>query len=224
MGPSISPRIAERIAIDSQNAPARASRAPSPSATLKLFAPRAMEYQYAANPVISRPTPIVTYFTAPSLSPGAGKLVNLPKNTAPSRRNSVNPTRRRHARSLPPARHGVMGCGGRWDLLSDFGREALGLRWRYVDQEAGVIKVCWQIQRVKWRHGRDDQHACGQSKHRKPCPPDCKRHKTGCPRPCPKDCRRHASTCPKRHGGGLHVASPAAQDAADRIGRTLWGG
>jgi len=31
--------------------------------------------------------------------------------------------------------------------------EALGLRWQYVDLDAGTLTVRWQLQRLPWRHG-----------------------------------------------------------------------
>lgn len=80
--------------------------------------------------------------------------------------------------------------------------EGLGLRWKFVDLDAGHLDISWQLQRLKWRHGCDDSHACGARLHRKPCRPNC-RHKARCPKPCPEGCTAHASRCPQRHGGGL---------------------
>lgn len=95
--------------------------------------------------------------------------------------------------------------------------EALGLRWDYVNLETGDVRVHWQLQRLPWRHGCNDPHACAARLHRVACPKHCKRHRDpkncvrqekGHPRPCPKDCRRHASSCPQRHGGGLVFRRP----------------
>jgi integrase len=90
--------------------------------------------------------------------------------------------------------------------------EALGLRWSYVDLEAGHLKTWWQLQRLTWRHGCEDPHRCGERLHRfEPCPPGCtvhKHYKRGCPAPCPPKCTRHASTCPQRQGGGLVFTRP----------------
>src|SRR5690606_855790 len=87
--------------------------------------------------------------------------------------------------------------------------EALGLRWTYLDLDAGRVRVWWQLQRNRWQHGCDDPHACGAQRHKsKPCPKACKRHKRKCPPPCPKDCSRHASTCPQRKAGGLVFREP----------------
>ncbi|MET8698267.1 tyrosine-type recombinase/integrase [Kitasatospora sp. NPDC004723] len=89
--------------------------------------------------------------------------------------------------------------------------EALGLRWKYVDEDAGQMDTSWQLQRLKWRHGCDDPHACGERLHRDECEPGCTKHRRytrGCPKPCPPKCDRHASTCPKRHGGGLAFTRP----------------
>lgn len=91
--------------------------------------------------------------------------------------------------------------------------EALGLRWSYVDLDAGVAQVWHQLQRQKWQHGCEDVAACTEGKHRRPCPRDCPKAKRTQGRPhkcvtkddrvCPKDCTGHASTCPQRTGGGL---------------------
>jgi hypothetical protein len=65
--------------------------------------------------------------------------------------------------------------------------ETLGLRWTYVDFDNELFHPEWQIQRLTWRHGRADPHACGTKFYRfEPCPPDCRTHKSyerGCPRP-----------------------------------------
>jgi integrase len=109
--------------------------------------------------------------------------------------------------------------GARWSVALALGirqGEALGLRWSYVDLESGAIRAWFQIQRVEWRHGCDDPHACGERWHRQSCKPKCKRHRhlpdcePGCTykghvcykRPCPAECTGHAVKCPKRIGGG----------------------
>jgi integrase len=90
--------------------------------------------------------------------------------------------------------------------------ETLGLGWSYVDLEAELFRPEWQLQRLTWRHGCDDPHACGARLHRfEPCPAECARHKSykrGCPKPCPKTCTRHASACPQRKEGGLVFTRP----------------
>jgi integrase len=68
--------------------------------------------------------------------------------------------------------------------------EALGLRWQYVDLDAGTLTVRWQLQRFAWQHGCADPHACGKDRHRDDCPPGC---------------TSHARSCPQRTGGGLHL-------------------
>jgi len=83
--------------------------------------------------------------------------------------------------------------GTRWSVALALGLrqgEALGLRWRYVDLEAGTFIVRWQLQRLAWRHGCADPHACGGHRHRDHCLPDC---------------TRHARACPQRTGGGLQL-------------------
>jgi integrase len=89
--------------------------------------------------------------------------------------------------------------GARWSVALALGirqGEALGLRWSYVDLETGVIRAWFQVQRVEWRHGCDDPHACGQQWHRWPCKPKCKQHQhlPG----CKPGCNQSGHACPKR--------------------------
>jgi len=44
-------------------------------------------------------------------------------------------------------------------------REALGFRWPHVDLEGELFHPQWQLQRLTWRHGCKDPHACG-SEHK----------------------------------------------------------
>jgi integrase len=79
--------------------------------------------------------------------------------------------------------------GVRWTLALGLGLrqgEALGLLWRHVDLEAGTLRVAWQLQQLRWRHGCDDPSSCALD-HRP---------------------MARASQCPKRHGGGYHLLSP----------------
>lgn len=49
--------------------------------------------------------------------------------------------------------------GVRWVLALGLGLrqgEALGLLWRRVDLGAGVLRVAWQLQQLRWQHGCDD--------------------------------------------------------------------
>src|SRR5262249_56254142 len=83
--------------------------------------------------------------------------------------------------------------GTRWSVALALGLrqgEALGLRWRHVDLDAGTLTIRWQLQRLPWRHGCSDPHACGKDRHRDDCGPGC---------------ARHARSCPQRTGGGLHL-------------------
>ncbi|PBC78925.1 integrase-like protein [Streptomyces sp. TLI_235] len=104
--------------------------------------------------------------------------------------------------------------GLRWAIGVGLGirqGESLGLRWKFVDREAGQLKTWWQLQRLTWRHGCTDPHACGERLHREPCEPHCAKHRTykrGCPKPCEPSCAKHASTCPERHSGGLLLTRP----------------
>lgn len=108
--------------------------------------------------------------------------------------------------------------GARWSVALAEGLrqgEALGLRWQYVDLDTGVMKVWWQLQRLTWRHGCEDAHACGEKHHRKACKAGCKQHaklKNGCPKPCPKGCKAHAKVCPERTGGGLVFREPKGKN------------
>ncbi|WP_167502253.1 site-specific integrase [Streptomyces malaysiensis] len=99
--------------------------------------------------------------------------------------------------------------------------ETLGLRWSYVDLEAELFHPHWQLQRLTWRHGCKDPHACGTRLHRfEPCPPDCATHKNykrGCPKPCPEQCERHASACSERKGGGLVFTRPKTKKSQNPV-------
>ncbi|ATL29388.1 tyrosine-type recombinase/integrase [Streptomyces formicae] len=99
--------------------------------------------------------------------------------------------------------------------------ETLGLRWPYVDLEAELFHPKWQLQRLTWRHGCDDPHACGARRHRfAPCPSNCTRHegyKRGCPKPCTKTCTKHASICPQRKGGGLVFTRPKTKKSQNPV-------
>ncbi|HEX5543033.1 MAG TPA: site-specific integrase [Micromonospora sp.] len=113
--------------------------------------------------------------------------------------------------------------GARWFVGLAIGPrqgEALGLRWADLDLDAGTVTIQWQLQRLTWRHGCDDPHACGSTPrpdypdglHRfEACPPECARHrdrKRGCPPPCPRGCVDHARACPQRKDGGLVLTRP----------------
>jgi integrase len=74
--------------------------------------------------------------------------------------------------------------GTRWSIALALGLrqgEALGLRWEYVDLDAGSLTVRWQLQRLAWRHGCRDPHVCGKDRHRDDCPPGCTAHARACP-------------------------------------------
>lgn len=99
--------------------------------------------------------------------------------------------------------------------------ETLGLRWKYVDLENELFHPQWQLQRLTWRHGCKDPHACGSRLHRfEPCPPECKTHKNykrGRPEPCTKNCTKHASACPERKGGGLVFTRPKTKKSTNPV-------
>jgi hypothetical protein len=97
--------------------------------------------------------------------------------------------------------------------------EALGLKWRRIDLDKGLLRTQMQIQRYRWLHGCADPHACGARLHKvKPCPPKCGRHQRACPPPCTADCTAHASKCPQRRGGGLREV-----DVKSRAGKRAVG-
>jgi integrase len=145
----------------------------------------------------------------------AAALVDAP-SAAPHEIEPLTREEARHILDVAATRRN----GARWSVALALGirqGEALGLRWSYVDLETGVIRAWFQIQRVEWRHGCDDPHACGERWHRRPCKPKCKRYRhlpacgPGCmrkghvcyKRPCPADCTGHAAKCPSRVGGGV---------------------
>jgi integrase len=116
--------------------------------------------------------------------------------------------------------------GARWSVALAVGirqSEAIGLRWKYVNLDAGTIEVGWQLRRARYRHGCGDPATCAKDRHRAPCPKDCTkhRHRVGCAanctkrghrcpevkRPCPKGCTGHARECRERTGGGWHFTS-----------------
>lgn len=81
----------------------------------------------------------------------------------------------------------------RWSVALALGLrqgEALGLRWQYVDLDAGTISIRWQLQRQRWRHGCGDPAACAKDRHTDNCPPGC---------------TSNARTCPKRMDGGVQL-------------------
>jgi integrase len=100
-----------------------------------------------------------------------------------------------------------LGCGLRQG-------EVLGMRWPFVDLDAGLLRIWFQLRRLPWTHGCADIAACTAGKHRRPCPRRCPKalRKSGRPhvcipadasRLCPPGCTGHASTCLDRKGGGL---------------------
>ena len=99
--------------------------------------------------------------------------------------------------------------GTRWSIALALGLrqgEALGLRWQYVDLDAGTLTVRWQLQRLPWRHGCSDPHACGKDRHRDDCPPGC---------------TRHARVCPQRTGGGLRLTELKSEKSRRTIALPL---
>jgi len=53
--------------------------------------------------------------------------------------------------------------------------EALGLRWPYVDLDAGELRVWFQLQRLPWRHGCADVAACTEGSTENPARVDAQK-------------------------------------------------
>ena len=69
--------------------------------------------------------------------------------------------------------------GARWSVALAVGirqSEAIGLRWQFVDLDAGTIEVGWQLKRARYRHGCQDAAACAANRHRVACPQRCTNH------------------------------------------------
>lgn len=83
--------------------------------------------------------------------------------------------------------------------------EALGMRWTYVDLDAGDVGIDWQIQRLRYEHGCQDPAACAarHCRRKTQCPPTwehgcddallCKGHGYG-----KKEGMAKAAYCPRR--------------------------
>jgi integrase len=105
--------------------------------------------------------------------------------------------------------------GSAWTVSLSLGMrrgEVLALRWNDIDLDAETVSVRRAAQRLPWKHGCPDPHACGAKSHKTdPCSQSCTNHKAnkrGCPPPCPADCTGHASHCPMRTGGGIVTGEP----------------
>lgn len=134
--------------------------------------------------------------------------------------------------------------GDRWVIALSHGLrqgEALGMRWKYLNLDAGRLDVWFQLQRLTWRHGCGDQvkrsmrqrgavdsdiaaavikaeQECAQAHCKtKACAKRCKRHTRDCPPPCPDGCRSHARDCAQRADGGL-----VFREIKERKRKTLW--
>ena len=152
------------------------------------------------------------------IASNVASLVDAPIGEEPD----IEPLTREEARRILTAAANQRN-GARWSVALAVGirqSEAIGLRWQYVDLDAGTIEVGWQLRCRRYRHGCADPAACTAGRHRIPCPPSCTTHRhrddcpTGCTKrghrcpqvkhPCPKGCVNHARECPQRTGGGWH--------------------
>jgi integrase len=105
--------------------------------------------------------------------------------------------------------------GAAWTVSLSLGLrrgEVLALCWDDLNVEAGILSVRRAAQRLPWKHGCTDPHACGADLHKTiPCPVPCKKHranKRGCSPLCAKKCAGHASRCPFRKEGGIVTGDP----------------
>ncbi len=173
---------------------------------------KAPSHQLKVHRIISRALEIA--YRRGHVPRNVAKLVDAPSVREDEIEPLTQEETRRVLNAAMPRTNGV-----RWSVGLALGLrqgEALGLRWKYVDLDGGQVKVWWQIQRTKWRHGCANPHECGmrldtkgRTRHRfVQCPPDCRQHTRACPPPCTKDCTGHASTCPQRKDGGLIFREP----------------
>lgn len=130
---------------------------------------------------------------------------------APTHRDTeIEPLSEAEARALINAA-GSIRNGARWSVALALGlrqNEALGMRWRYVDLDAGTVRV-FQIKRSRYQHGCSDPAACASDNHHAySCSSPCTRHPKRCPKPCPRGCRQHAQYCPQRTGGEWDFKQP----------------
>lgn len=149
----------------------RAGRAPSMVLKAHRVLKRALEQAYRRSLV---PRNVAALIDAPSARPV-----------------EMSPLTMTEARQVLAAAAGTRNAA-RWSVALALGLrqgEALGLRWQYVDLDAGTIRVWWQLERRGFEHGC--QPACG---------------------------RRRAGNCPQRHlpvragetvlAGGLILTEP----------------
>jgi hypothetical protein len=159
-------------------------------------------------------------------------MMDAPQPEEPEHENLTGAEARAFLKTTAKRRNGT-----RWSIALALGlrqSEALGLWWKYVDLDKGVIYVHWQITHARYKHGCKDAHACGEQWHRypcptdcpmsmrtsgrkhtceTPCPPNCAEHNGQCPKFCQPDCTRHAKACPKRIGG-INFHAPRASERA----------
>jgi integrase len=123
------------------------------------------------------------------------RLIDNPGSTKPKRRpRSLS---YEQARRVLEVIDGLERNAIRWKLGLAIGArqgEVLGLRWPYVDLEAGTVALDWQLQRQTYQHGCPEPEACRAE------------HAGG---------RKHdAARCPQRRGG-LVIKSAKTVDAVD---------
>jgi integrase len=102
---------------------------------------------------------------------------------SPSHRSvEIEPLQQEDARAILAASKDVR-SGARWSVAFGLGlrqSEALGMRWRYVDLEKGVIRV-FQLKRRRFQHGCADPRSCAAGYHTASCARDCTKHGRYCP-------------------------------------------
>lgn len=137
-------------------------------------------------------------------------LVDAPRH----RDAEIEPLSQAEARSLLEAANSMRN-GARWSVALALGlrqNEALGMRWQYLDLEAGTVRV-FQIKRARYQHGCDSPADCGAGHHVRACKCPCTRHLQRCPKPCERGCALHAQFCPQRTGGEWLFKQPKSGKA-----------
>jgi integrase len=132
-------------------------------------------------------------------------LVDAPRHQD----SEIEPLRQDEARALLDSA-GSMRNGARWSVALALGlrqNEALGMRWSYVDLEAGTVRV-FQIKRSRYRHGCANPAVCSTGRHVRLCKNPCTRHPKRCPKSCKRGCTLHAQFCPLRTGGEWEFKQP----------------
>jgi len=140
-------------------------------------------------------------------------LVDAPRHRDPE----IEPLGVTDARALLAAA-ASMRHGARWSVALALGlrqSEALGMRWKCIDFDAGTLRV-FQVKRSRYRHGCEDPIGCSAAHHQGPCAKPCTKHRR-CPTPCPRGCTLHAQHCTRRVGGEWTFEQPKGGKARSLV-------